>query len=485
MSKELNRTTADAPAAPIRLVHLGLGAFHRAHQVWYTQHAEDGNEWGYASFTGRGPKLAEALAPQDGLYTLVTRADDGDSTELITALSEAQPADNLARLVELMAGPDVAMVTLTVTEAGYHLTDSGTLDMNDADVVADVKALRAAHASGASDAPGTPGTPGTPDSLDTAAGRIVAGLAARRAGAADADSDGSGSVRGIAVMSCDNVAGNGEMTRAAVLGTARAVDPELAEWIERTVTFPSTSIDRITPATTDELIEEVTAETGYADNAPGVAEPFASWVISGDFPAGRPAWETAGAEFVDDIEQFERRKLWLLNGSHSLMAYYGQLRGHETVADAIADEGIRAHVEALWDEAAHHLTADGLDVPGYREALLERFNNPRIRHNLAQIGIDGGTKQRMRAVPIMKAERRAGRDGKAAAFSIAAWIAFLLRNGGSEDIADSRADVLNRARQSSAPVAALVSTLDEGLGTDRSAVELIRELTEEISSHLR
>ena len=281
MSKELNRTTADAPAAPIRLVHLGLGAFHRAHQVWYTQHAEDGNEWGYASFTGRGPKLAEALAPQDGLYTLVTRADDGDSTELITALSEAQPADNLARLVELMAGPDVAMVTLTVTEAGYHLTDSGTLDMNDADVVADVKALRAAHASGASDAPGTPGTPGTPDSLDTAAGRIVAGLAARRAGAADADSDGSGSVRGIAVMSCDNVAGNGEMTRAAVLGTARAVDPELAEWIERTVTFPSTSIDRITPATTDELIEEVTAETGYADNAPGVAEPFASWVISG------------------------------------------------------------------------------------------------------------------------------------------------------------------------------------------------------------
>ena len=124
-------------------------------------------------------------------------------------------------------------------------------------------------------------------------------------------------------------------------------------------------------------------------------------------------------------------------------------------------------------------------MPGYREALLERFNNPRIRHNLAQIGIDGGTKQRMRAVPIMKAERRAGRDGKAAAFSIAAWIAFLLRNGGSEDIADSRADVLNRARQSSAPVAALVSTLDEGLGTDRSAVELIRELTEEISSHLR
>lgn len=457
MTDKLNRSTVDAPARPVRLVHLGLGAFHRAHQVWYTQHAEDSADWGYCSFTGRSPRLSDQLVPQDGLYTLVTRSGDGDSTELITALSEAQPAANLARLVELVADERLAVITLTVTEAGYHLTDDGALDTADADVAADIEALRATISDAA-----------VPDSLATAAGRVVAALAARRAA-------GHG---GLAVMSCDNVADNGPMTRTAVLGTARAVDEGLAEWIEAEVTFPSTSIDRITPATTDELIADVERETGYADHAPVVTEPFASWVIEGEFPAGRPAWETAGAEFVDDIEQYERRKLWLLNGSHSLMAYYGQLRGHATVADAIGDATVRRRVEALWDEAAEHLTAPGLDIPGYREALIERFENPRIRHNLAQIGVDGGTKQRMRAVPIMKAERAAGRSGAAAAFSVAAWIAFLTRD--DAEIKDARAADLDAARHASDPVAALVAALDEELAGDAEAVELIRGLVDEI-----
>lgn len=460
MSTELNRSHVDAPAAPVRLVHLGLGAFHRAHQMWYTQHAEDAGDWGYCSFTGRSPRMSDALSPQDGLYTLVTRSGDGDSMEVITALSEAEPADNVARLVELVASPEVAVITLTITEAGYHLTDSGELDTDNADVTGDIGVLReiaedAGH---------------RPEHLATAAGRIVAGLAARRRAGGP----------GNAVMSCDNVADNGPMTRTAILGTARAVDKELAEWIEKNVTFPSTSIDRITPATTPELIADVEKETGFADAAPVVTEPFASWVIEGEFPAGRPKWETAGAEFVADIEQFERRKLWLLNGSHSLMAYFGQLRGHETVAEAVSDSVVREKVEALWDEAANHLTAPGLDIPGYRAALIERFENPRIRHNLAQIGIDGGTKQRMRAVPIMKAERAAGRDGRAGAFSIAAWIAFLTRDDDTQEIADARADELAQARAAADPVAALVAALDADLAQDADAVELIRGHVEAI-----
>ncbi|WP_018296217.1 mannitol dehydrogenase family protein [Corynebacterium lubricantis] len=445
MSQALNRTNYDAPAPAVRLVHVGLGAFHRAHQVWYTEKSDP--SWGYASFTGRSAGVADALKPQDGLYTLVTRSGDGDSPEVITSLVEAQPATNLERFKELVASEEVAVITLTVTEAGYHLAEDGSLNTSSPDVISDLAALKA----------------GDPESLDTAAGRIIAGLQARRAAG----------LGGIAVMSCDNVAENGPLTQASVCGMAREVDPELAEWIEEEVTFPSTSIDRITPATTDELIADVEQQTGFADQAPVVTEPFASWVIEGGFPAGRPEWERAGAIFVDDIEQFERRKLWLLNGSHSLMAYYGQLKGYDTVAEAINDDDVRARVNQLWDEAAHHLTADGLDVPGYREQLIERFENPRIRHNLAQIAIDGGTKQRMRAVPIMKAELAAGRDGAGAALSIASWVEYILR---ADEIQDARAAELDQARKDADPVKALVAALDEDLANNEQALALIRSI---------
>lgn len=460
MTTPLNRSNAGVTwSAPVRLVHLGLGAFHRAHQVWYTQNAEQDPshpEWGYASFTGRGPAVADALTPQDGLYTLVTRSGDGDSPELITSLVEAQPASNLGRLVELMADPQVAVVSLTVTEAGYHLDGADQLDTDDAEVRKDIAALTSAQ----DDTPIT--------ALATAAGRIVHGLAARRA-------SGAG---GLAVMSCDNIAANGDTTRASILGMADQVDADLAAWVRENVTFPSTSIDRITPATEDALIKDVEEQTGFQDNSPVVTEPFASWIIEGDFPAGRPAWENAGVQFVDDIEQFERRKLWLLNGSHSLMAYFGQLKGHATVADAITDPECRDRVEKLWDEAAHHLTAPGLNVPEYRAQLIERFENPRIVHNLAQIAIDGGTKQRMRAVPILRAELEAGRDGMGAAFSIAAWIAFVLK---ADEIRDTRIDEIIPAKNAPDPVTALVGVLDEDLSTDPEVVERIRTLVDELS----
>lgn len=459
MSTDTNALTRtkDTPTPPIRLVHLGLGAFHRAHQVWYTQQSEqdpDNPRWGYASFTGRSPRMANILGDQDGLFTLVTRSGAGDDYELITSLVEPAYAANTTRLVDLLSDPQIAVVTLTVTEAGYHLRDDGSLDVDSPDVQADAATLQ--------EAVGDPF--GFDRPLVTAAGKLVLGLAARRLRDAGP----------VAVMSCDNVADNGRLTQASVIGLARELNPGLAEWIDREVSFPSTSIDRITPATDEQLAADVEKQTGHIDAAPVVTEPFASWVIAGEFPAGRPEWERAGVEFVDDIEDFERRKLWLLNGSHSLMAYYGQLRGHDTVAEAIGDEQVRARVEALWDEAERHLTAPELKVPEYRASLIERFENPRIRHNLAQIAVDGGTKQRMRAVPIMKAELAAGRTGDAAAFSIAGWIAFLLRDGASHEIADTRAMELDGARQLDDPVAALVTTLDLGLAGDAEAVDRIR-----------
>lgn len=362
------------PAPPVRIVHLGLGAFHRSHQAWFTAHASDAAEWGIASFTGRRPDAARVLAAQDGLFTLIERGGEGDRFEVVGSIAEAADGADTARLDALLAAPSTALVTLTVTEAVYEKHDA-----------------------------------------DSPLGRLCHGLAARRAA-------GGGP---IAVVSCDNLAGNAEVAEKAVLSIAEGLDPGLASWVRENVSFVGTSVDRITPRTTPEDVALVASECGYRDEAPVVAEPFANWILAGDFPAGRPRWEDAGAQFVADIEPFENRKLWLLNGAHSILAYAGQLRGHTTVAEAIADPACLEAVEAFWDEATRHLTLPELGVPQYRAALLERFSNPRIAHHLAQIAADGTTKLRMRAVPVLSAEAAQGRTGVAAARMIAVWMDFV------------------------------------------------------------
>ncbi len=452
MSTPLTRAALGLPTPPVRLVHLGLGAFFRAHQAWYTQHAEADPadpRWGYAAFTGRSPAAAEPLAAQDGLYTLVERAGDGDRYEVIGAVAEARAADDVDRLRELLAAPTTAAVTITVTEAAYHLGAGLSFDPSVPAVAAELERLRTGSGAPA-----------------TMAGRLVTGLDARRR--ADAGP--------LAVVPCDNLAANGAAARAAVQGLAAAVDPELGRWVGEHVSFVSTSVDRITPRAEDELAAAVARGTGRADRAPVVTEPFSSWVLSGDFPAGRPDWERAGAVFVDEIEPFENRKLWLLNGAHSLLAYAGKLRGHATVAEALADPACRDWVEAFWDEACTHLTAPGLDLPGYRTALLERFANPRIAHHLAQIGVDGSAKLQMRAVPVLTAERSAGRDGEAAARMIAAWTAFL---DGRTEVQDTAAEQILAVNAGPDRVRALLGLLDRELAAQDDVVGLVTRLAAE------
>ncbi|WP_017199470.1 mannitol dehydrogenase family protein [Arthrobacter sp. M2012083] len=367
------------PKPPIRIVHLGLGAFHRSHQAWYTQHAGDAAEWGIAAFTGRRPDAATVLAEQDGVFTVVERSGSGDTFEIVGSIVEAIDGADVGRLTELVAAPATAVLTLTITEAAYAV-----------------------------DATGSTGGP-------TPLARLVTALAARR----DAENGP------IAVVSCDNLADNGNVARQAVDALARAKDRGLAAWIDANVSFVSTSVDRITPRTTQADLDVVADSCGYRDEAAVVTEPFHNWILSGDFPAGRPRWEDAGAVFVDDIEPYENRKLWLLNGSHSILAYAGLVRGHATVAEALSDDVCRGAVEGFWDEASRHLTGDDLEIPKYRKALLERFGNSRIAHHLTQIAMDGTTKLRMRALPVLAAERGAGRSGDGAARMIAAWVAYL------------------------------------------------------------
>jgi fructuronate reductase len=432
----LNRSVSSAAKAPVRIVHLGLGAFHRSHQAWYTQHAGDAREWGIASFTGRRPDAAKVLAAQDGLFTLVERSDSGDTFEVVGSIVEAVDGADVDRLVELMAASSTAVVTLTITEAAYGFA------------VDDAALLLSGQ------------EPTTP------LGRLVRGLAARR----DADAGP------LAVVSCDNLSDNGNVARRAVGNLAKEVDGGLAEWIDANVSFVSTSVDRITPRTTAGDVQLVARECGYRDEAPVVAEPFHNWVLSGDFPAGRPRWEDAGAIFVDQIEPYENRKLWLLNGAHSILAYAGQLRGHTTVAEALADPVCLQAVEEFWDEASRHLAGDELGIPEYRAALLDRFGNSRIAHHLAQIAMDASTKLRMRAIPVLRAEREAGRSGEGAARMIAAWAAYVESNPGLQD---PQSGAVAEANQLSGlgRTAALVALLDSELARDSAVVELVHGLS--------
>lgn len=383
------------PAPPVRIVHLGVGAFHRSHQAWYTSRATDGADWGIAAFTGRDDAVARRLTPQDGLFTLIERGPDHDRFEVVGSIVEARPSSELGRFLELMSSPATAVVTLTVTEAGYHFRPDGTLDLDDPQVAHDIPLLRDRVAAG----------------LRTPVARLLAGLEARRAAGAGP----------ITVVSCDNIPDNGGLLQHAVelLGdvTGQADAASIAS-------FVSTSVDRITPHTTAADIRDVESATGWHDEAAVVAEPFVDWILSGEFPAGRPAWESAGARFVDDIEPYERRKLLVLNGGHLLLAFHGLLRGHATVAQAVADPECRQALELFWDEASRTV-GPAVDTAAYRAALVARFENPRIEHRLTQIAVDTVTKLRLRILPVLSAERAAGRAGDGAAAVMRLWSACL------------------------------------------------------------
>ncbi|SFF39643.1 mannitol dehydrogenase family protein [Curtobacterium sp. YR515] len=353
------------------IVHLGVGAFARAHLAWYTAHA-DGEPWGITAFTGRSPDTADALQAQGCRYTLVTRAASGDDAEVVDTIVAAHPGSDSSTWRHVVASPATTVVTLTVTEQGYR---SG------------------------SDVPA----------------RLVEGLEARRA---------AGSGR-IALVSLDNLTHNGDVLRDAV--TSAVSDPALQDWVDANVSFPSSMVDRITPATTDDDVAALAELPGAldGDRVPVVTEPFAEWVLEDGFAGiDRPAWETAGVRIVDDVTPYEQRKLWLLNGSHSLLAYLGLQLGHDTVASAMGDPVCRAAVEQLWDEAALELPLPAAEVAAARDALVDRFANPRIRHTLRQIAAGGSEKLPVRVVDVLR--HRLDRDpsagiGPGAATAIAAW----------------------------------------------------------------
>ncbi len=396
----------------MKIVHIGLGNFFRAHEAWYTETAPDADQWGIAAFSGRTTGVSDLMKEQDGLYTLVVQQPEGNKYEVISSISDTHPGQDVAKLMEYFADPQVAIISSTVTEGGYVRNAEGGLDTDDAGVKADIEVIKAGKLA----------------DVKTAPGKFVAGLVARR----DADAGA------ITFLPCDNVPDNGAMAERVIRDLAQIVDPSLSGWIDEHVGFATTMVDRITPKASDEVLQAVAEETGVEDPAAVATEPFVEWVISGDFRAGRPQWEASGAQFVDDITPHELRKLWLLNGSHSLMAYAATVKAKETVYEAISDPEIRGWVDQWWDVAQKQLPLPDEEVTAYRKALVERFENPRMKDQLARIAADGSQKLPIRIVPALNAERAAGNEPIGAERAIAAWTLHL--RGKGAPINDVRAD---------------------------------------------
>jgi len=363
---DIARPRYDRATIGTGIVHLGVGAFQRAHQAMYTEAALNAGDmrWGIVGASLRSPAVRDALKPQDNLYTLAVRGADGERLQVMGAIKDVLVApEDPEALLRAMCDSAVALVTLTVTEKGYCYDPATTaLDETHPDIVHDLA------------------NPARPRST---LGFLVEALRRRR----------EARISSFTVLCCDNLPHNGRTVRAIATRFAALRDQELAGYLANEVAFPSTMVDRITPATTDEDRAAIAARLGLTDAAPVVTEPFSQWVIEDRFPEGRPDWAIAGAEFVTDVAPYENMKLRLLNGSHSTLAYLGYLAGYETVADTMRDPNYRRLAEGVMDDAATTLRMPpGADVAGYKRALIERFENPALRHRTWQICMDGSQK---------------------------------------------------------------------------------------------
>jgi fructuronate reductase len=387
---------ARAAENPAGVVHLGIGAFHRAHQGAYfdalMRLGEPG--WMIRAASLRAPNAAAQLNPQQGLYTLVERDGAEARLRVIGALREVlvAPADPGA-LVAALARPEVALVTLTVTEKGYGLDPAtGALNAQDPAIAADLASLAQPCS-----------TPGF----------LAAGLAARRAAG----------LAPFTVLSCDNLPNNGARTRAAVLALAGRHDPGLADWIGAEGAFPSSMVDRIVPATTETDIAALSEAAGYDDPGMIKTEPFSQWVVEDAFCARRPGLERVGVQFTRDVSAWEHVKLRLLNGAHSALAYLGALAGHAFVHQAIAAPGFVRYLGALWNEAASTLAPiDGFDPAAYRAALLARFANAALAHRTTQIAMDGSQKLPQRLLASIRTRLARGQASPALTLAVAGWM---------------------------------------------------------------
>ncbi|WP_405057727.1 mannitol dehydrogenase family protein [Kribbella sp. NBC_01505] len=428
----MNRLSlAHLPVAPavdpmslsIGVVHLGLGAFHRAHQAVITERAAaltGDTRWGISGVSQRSATVREQLEPQDGLYAVLERGNGDPTIQVVGSIREVLTAPEAPEaVVARMADSAVSVVTLTVTEKGYR-AKSGGLDLDDPEIQADLT--------------------GRPPR--TVVGQLAAALARR-------DSP-------LTIVSCDNLVANGPFLRRLVAEYFEALGkvPEVFEASR----FPASMVDRIVPATTEADRDEAARLLGVRDEAVVVAEPFLQWVIEDDFAGPRPAWEQGGAVLTADVAPWEQAKLRILNATHSMLAYLGALRGYETIAEAVRDKELAAFAHTLiTDDVIPTLTPpDGLNLASYGGTVLDRFANPALKHRTAQVAMDGSVKLPVRLLGTVEDRLTVGAEPRTLALAVAAWMVYV---NTAANLDDPQAALLTAALDGADTPAAIVDSL--------------------------
>ncbi|QVQ26312.1 mannitol dehydrogenase family protein [Achromobacter deleyi] len=411
------------------IVHLGLGAFHRAHQAVVTDQAMQASgdlSWGILGVSLRRPATRDALTPQDGLYTLAVRdagpnGQDREQLRVVGSVLRVMVAEEDPNAVlERIAYPQTRIVSLTVTEKGYcHEPATGHLRWDDPDILHDLE---------------------NPHRPRSTIGILVHGLALRR----------ERGLPPVTLLSCDNLRGNGDTLRSLVLSFALRVDVTLADWIDRHCTFPNSMVDRIVPVTLDQDRLRIAERLGVEDAWPVLGEPYLNWVIEDKFAAGRPAWDAqGGATFVSNAAPYERLKLRMVSGPHSTLAYLGAALGLQTMAEAVNTPALRGFVEAMMRlEIAPTLRGiPDVGLEEYRQRFLARIANPALPHPVSQVAMDGSQKIPQRLLDTIRDRLRAGHGIDRLSLAVAAWLHYLggeNEQGGRHEIQDPLAARLAR-----------------------------------------
>jgi fructuronate reductase len=428
LSDQVRKPTYDVGAIETGIVHLGLGAFHRAHQAVYTDDVLQSGDlrWGIVGASLRAADTRDALQPQDWLYTVAEADQFGERLRVIGSLKDVVVApENPAVLIAAMCQPSVKIISMTVTEKGYcHDPATGELNEVHPDIQHDLA------------------NPATPRS---APGFIARAIELRR----------KNNFAPFTVLCCDNLPSNGHTVHKVVSRLGALQNAELGAYIENEIAFPSTMVDRIVPATTDQDRTRIAAALGVKDNWPVMTEAFTQWVVEDRFPSGRPDW---AATFVSDVGPFETMKLRLLNGSHSCIAYLGYLAGHETVAAAMQDADLARFVRRLLDEEAAPTlkVPGGTDVEGYKAALINRFHNPALHHRTWQIAMDGSQKLPQRLLGTARDRLKSGASIDCIALGVAAWMRYVTgtdEKGQPIDVRDPLRDELRKRADTAGLVA--------------------------------
>ncbi len=451
----VRRPAYDRRNATQGILHIGIGGFHRAHQAVYVDDviAETGDDrWAICGvgLLQQDSRMRDALRPQDCLYAVVERGPGADAqARVIGAMTRFLFAPEDSELVlDKMASADIRIVSLTITEGGYYLDPkTGQSNLDHPDIVHDLQ-----H----------------PAQPVAAFGYLAEAMDRRR----------QRGLKPFTVMSCDNVQGNGDVTRRMLLAFAERRDPSLRDWIAENGAFPNSMVDRITPATTDADRTMIRDAYGIDDAWPVVTEPFRQWVVEDAFCDGRPLWERVGVQMTSDVHPYEMMKIRLLNASHSAMAYLGLLAGFSHIHEVMADDLFREHVIDFMDEEVTPILQDvpGIDLAAYKQALVKRFSNPAIKDQVLRVCMDGSSKFPKFLLPTVREQLRRGGSTRRLSLAIASWCRAMAGTddrGATIEIPDPLADLLTmRARSTGRDPAAFLA-VREVFGEDLPQSEVL------------